>query len=144
MKNPTKSGRNQELNFVSGGEVNLRQDAWWWLVIAVAAIIILMVMLKPVPFREIVSDPGPAKDLTNIMDEFESSGIEVGGLHYKKVPRGYQEEYQYSRFLKHNGLYGMRTTGFPEEFFSSALLDLSIEWFRKMNPLNHWLLKYLY
>ena len=55
MKKQPVSGRNENLSIVSGGEVNLRQDAWWWLVIAVAAIIILMVMLRPVPFKEIVS-----------------------------------------------------------------------------------------
>jgi polar amino acid transport system permease protein len=54
MKEP-KFSPDQELKFVTGGEVNIRQDPWWWLVAVVAAIIILLVMLIPKPFAEIVA-----------------------------------------------------------------------------------------
>ncbi|XUW99609.1 MAG: amino acid ABC transporter permease [Dehalogenimonas sp.] len=45
----------EELKFVTGGEVNIRQDPWWWLVAGVAALIILLVVIKPDPFKNIVS-----------------------------------------------------------------------------------------
>jgi polar amino acid transport system permease protein len=45
----------EELKFVTGGEVNIRQDPWWWLVAGVAALIGLLVVVKPDPFRNIVS-----------------------------------------------------------------------------------------
>ena len=44
----------QELSFVTGGEVNIRQDPWWWLVAAVAALILLLVVVQPDPFKNIV------------------------------------------------------------------------------------------
>jgi len=54
MDEHNKNAPKQELSFVVGGEVSLRQDPWWWLVVAVAALIALLVILWPVPFRDIV------------------------------------------------------------------------------------------
>ena len=54
MDEHNKTAPKQELSFVVGGEVSLRQDPWWWLVAAVAALIVLLVILWPVPFRQIV------------------------------------------------------------------------------------------
>jgi polar amino acid transport system permease protein len=54
MDEHNKPAPKQELSFVVGGEVSLRQDPWWWLVAAVAALIVLLVILWPVPFRQIV------------------------------------------------------------------------------------------
>jgi len=54
MEEKQKNTPDRELSFVTGGEVNIRQDPWWWLVAVVIAIVVLLVMLQPVPFREIV------------------------------------------------------------------------------------------
>ncbi len=45
----------EELKFVTGGEVNIRQDPWWWLVGAVAAVIIFLVVAKPDPFKNVIT-----------------------------------------------------------------------------------------
>ena len=54
MKQPTTITPEEELSFVTGGEVNIRQDPWWWLVAAVAALIVLLVVAQPHPFKDIV------------------------------------------------------------------------------------------
>ncbi|MBN1370077.1 MAG: amino acid ABC transporter permease [Dehalococcoidaceae bacterium] len=54
MDKQLKDNPNRELSFVTGGEVNIRQDPWWWLVAVVIAVVALLVMLQPVPFKEIV------------------------------------------------------------------------------------------
>jgi len=54
MEQQQKNTPDRELSFVTGGEVNIRQDPWWWLVAVVIAIVVLLVMLQPVPFKEIV------------------------------------------------------------------------------------------
>ena len=54
MEKEKKDAPNQELSFVTGGEVNIRQDPWWWLVVVVIAIVLLLVMLQPVPFKDII------------------------------------------------------------------------------------------
>ncbi|MEN8614395.1 amino acid ABC transporter permease [Dehalogenimonas sp. THU2] len=54
MKEPEKVSPVEELSFVTGGEINIRQDPWWWLVAAVAALIVLLVVAQPDPFKDIV------------------------------------------------------------------------------------------
>jgi polar amino acid transport system permease protein len=54
MEKEKKDAPDRELSFVTGGEVNIRQDPWWWLVVLVIAVVVLLVMLQPVPFKEIV------------------------------------------------------------------------------------------
>ncbi|HAS04996.1 MAG TPA: amino acid ABC transporter permease [Dehalococcoidia bacterium] len=54
MEKEKKDAPNRELSFVTGGEVNIRQDPWWWLVVVVIAVVILLVMLQPVPFKDII------------------------------------------------------------------------------------------
>lgn len=54
MDEQKKNAPRRQVDFVVGGEVNIRQDPWWWLVVVVAAIIGLLVILWPVPFRDIV------------------------------------------------------------------------------------------
>ena len=55
MKNTKNSPDTQEeLSFVTGGEVNVRHDTWWWLVAAVVALVILLVVVQPDPFRDLV------------------------------------------------------------------------------------------
>jgi polar amino acid transport system permease protein len=54
MRQQENDAPDRELSFVTGGEVNVRQDPWWWLVVVVIAIILLLVLLIPYPFKDIV------------------------------------------------------------------------------------------
>ena len=96
------------------------------------------------PYRKTVSEEGPARELKDIIGSLKDSGIEIGGLHYKKVPRGFSAEHPHSDLLRYNGVYGMRTTGIPQVLFDSSLVDETIDWFRRTDQLNRWFLKYLY
>ncbi len=96
------------------------------------------------PYRQVVAKEQPAKELAEILEKAKENGIEIGGLHYKRVPRGFSEEHPYSFLLKHKGVYGMETTEIPDELFSGELLDYSMERFVKIDPINRWFLKYLF
>jgi len=96
------------------------------------------------PFRKVVSEEGPAKELAVIIDDVKSSGIETGGLHYKRTPRDFTEDHQYSYLLKHNGVFGMDTIEIPDEFFTDELINIAFDRFSKIDPINRWFLKYLY
>ena len=54
MRQQENDAPDRELSFVTGGEVNIRQDPWWWLVVVVIAVILLLVLLIPYPFKDIV------------------------------------------------------------------------------------------
>jgi uncharacterized protein (TIGR02453 family) len=95
-------------------------------------------------YRKTVSREGPAEELAEILEEIEGYGFESGGLHYKRTPRGYQDQHPFSFLLRHNGVYAMTTTGIPNYLFSEKLVDHTLDRFKKMNPLNRWFLKYMY
>ena len=96
------------------------------------------------PYRKVVAEEGPAGELEDAVELVKSTGIEIGGQHYKRTPRNFQENHQYSYFLRYNGVYGMETIPVPDEFFNEALVDMAFERFQKIDPLNRWFLKYLY
>jgi polar amino acid transport system permease protein len=57
----------EELKFVTGGEVNIRQDPWWWLVAGVIGLIVLLVVVKPDPFKNLVVYAGDGVEVTAIV-----------------------------------------------------------------------------
>jgi polar amino acid transport system permease protein len=55
MNDPIKTrSPEEELSFVTGGEVNVRHDTWWWLVAGVIALVGLLVLFQPDPYRDLV------------------------------------------------------------------------------------------
>lgn len=96
------------------------------------------------PFRKVVAKEEPAKELAEVVEMVRSSGIEIGGEHYKRTPRDFSDEHIYSYFLRYNGVFGMETVPIPDEFFSDELVDMAFGRFKKIDPLNRWFLKYIY
>ena len=65
---------------------------------------------------------------------------QIGGKHYKRVPRGYDSSHKNAKFLLHKGLYAFIETEIPNEFYSEALLDYCLERFHDMYPIHRWLM----
>jgi uncharacterized protein (TIGR02453 family) len=91
-------------------------------------------------YRESVVDPesGPAlvKAITTVSIE---RGYDLGGKHYKRVPRGFDHEHEYAEFLLFNGLTAGYEVPIPDEFYSAALLDYCYQKYAEMYPIQHWL-----
>jgi uncharacterized protein YbdZ (MbtH family) len=64
---------------------------------------------------------------------------QVGGRHYKRIPRGYDATHENADYLLHNGLSASIETDVPEELFTDACLDYCFERFRDMAPIHAWL-----
>jgi len=94
-------------------------------------------------YRDVVSEEGPAGELDGIVRSLSKEGMEIGGLHYKRPLKDHPETHPYSYLLRHNGVYGMVTTGIPEEFFSEGLIDMCFSTFRRMDPINRWFLRHV-
>lgn len=94
-------------------------------------------------YREWVTDETRGKELSGILAALEGAGkgFTIGGLHYKRVPRGYDPSCANAELLKHNGLYAMYEIPIPTQLYSAELLDFCMEIFRPMKPLHHWLLE---
>ena len=65
--------------------------------------------------------------------------LEIGGKHYKKFPRGYDQDFQPNEYLLYNGVYAY----FASDDFSlikgDRLIDFVMEIFNSMMPLHQWL-----
>ena len=63
-------------------------------------------------------------------------GVDVGGLHYKRVPRGLDPEHRHVELLKHNALFAGIEMPLPAEAGSAAFADWCLERFRPLAPLH--------
>lgn len=68
-------------------------------------------------------------------------GTDVGGLHYKKVPRGLPADHPRASLLRHNALYVGVTTPHPESLGSAAITDHVAAGFEVFYPVVRWLLQ---
>lgn len=66
-------------------------------------------------------------------------GYNIGGKHYKRLPRGYQAVGMTADLLLHNGLFASSEGRIPDELYSADILDYCISRFREMVPVHKWL-----
>lgn len=95
------------------------------------------------PFREAVINDKTGAALVALVKKLKKNGIEVGGAHYKRVPRGYDPDHPRAEFLKFNGLYIMSERKLPAEIFTSKFPTYCTREFKKMDPLLRWLVESL-
>lgn len=93
-------------------------------------------------YRDSVVHPtyGPrlAKAVKAVQKE---KGFFVGGVHYKKTPRGYDADHENAEFLLHNGLYAWCTTPIPDELHSRKIVSYALDRFKVMLPVHRWLVE---
>ena len=95
-------------------------------------------------YRKAVVDPQRGAEIRKIVAAIRAvPGYSVEGEQYKRVPAGFDAGHPNADLLKHKGLWAGFETKVPEEFFSSRLVDYSVERFKPVAPLYHWLAKLL-
>jgi uncharacterized protein (TIGR02453 family) len=93
-------------------------------------------------FRNAVVDPKSGREIATIVAAIRDlPGFTVEGLHYKRVPAGFDPAHPNAELLKHKGLYGGIEMEIPEEFFSARLVDYCFERLEPLAPLHRWLMK---
>lgn len=95
------------------------------------------------PFRKAVINDKSCKELVAIVEKLQRKGIEVMGEHYKRIPRDYDPDHPRAAFLKFNGLYIMSELKLPAQIHSKGFVPYCIKEFRRMDPLQRWLVKSL-
>jgi uncharacterized protein (TIGR02453 family) len=73
----------------------------------------------------------------------KSTGIEVHGQTYKKVPPGLPAEHPRADWLRHSGLFAQFEQPLPPQVFSAQLTELCFEQFQRLQPLQQWLVDLL-
>ena len=90
-------------------------------------------------YREAVIDDALGEALLEAVKQVEAAGYSVSGLHYKRVPRGYDKDHPRAEWLKFNNLHAGEHDIAPEIITSPRLIDECFERFTKVAPLHHWL-----
>ena len=91
-------------------------------------------------YRDAISDSKKGTKIARILKKItKNPSYQLGGKHYKRVPRGYDSENPNVDLLLHNGLYIYYEGPIPKEVYSRDFLDYSYGIFKDMLPLHNWL-----
>lgn len=90
-------------------------------------------------FRTKATSPKPGRRLAGILAELTEKGYHVGGMHYKRLPRGFAADSLNADLLKHDGLHAALHESLPLEIGSPALVDWCLERYLPLVPLHDWL-----
>ncbi|UCB46101.1 MAG: DUF2461 domain-containing protein, partial [Spirochaetota bacterium] len=78
-------------------------------------------MLKE--YRNAVLDPVTGKELEISLEKIKKQGsYEIGGLHYKRVPKGCDPAHPQAELLRYNGLWAGMSSAIPPELFTEIAL----------------------
>jgi uncharacterized protein (TIGR02453 family) len=93
-------------------------------------------------YRDAIVDETLGEELEAVLASVRSSGAyEIGGEHYKRVPRGYDAAHPRAGLLRHNGLYAHARAIGPETIPTPELVEACYAHLRNMAPLQQWLVK---
>ena len=92
-------------------------------------------------FREAVIHRTHGPGLTKAIRKVTKKGYEIGGAHYKRVPRGFDPEHPNAEYLRHNGLYAWERATIPAELYSGEIVALCLRKFRDMHPIHEWIVE---
>ena len=90
-------------------------------------------------FRQDAVHPVHGLALADAVKAVEKAGFEVGGLKYKRVPRGLDAEHPNAELLKYDGLYAGAGLKLPPELHTAKFVDICFKIYRRLLPLHQWL-----
>ena len=94
-------------------------------------------------YRDVVSNPGKAKELHSILQGLKKKGYSVFGENYKKFPKGYNGDFPHSEYLLYNGIHGWYEGKNHKELEGGKSVGRIFKIFKDMQPLHKWLVKNL-
>lgn len=89
-------------------------------------------------YREAITEDMSGQQFTQIIHELQKNGYEIGNKHYKRVPRGYDEDDLNSEFLKYNALHAGKTLPGIKMTSKDLLKHISSE-AQELKKLHRWL-----
>jgi uncharacterized protein (TIGR02453 family) len=91
-------------------------------------------------YRDAVIDPAAGKELETSLEKIKRAGsYDTGGLHYKRVPKGYNPAHPRAELLRYNGLWAGNSIPIPSELYSEKIIDFCVSRFVDMLPVHQWL-----
>lgn len=95
-------------------------------------------------YRQAVVHPQSGRELLRAVKRVEAHSLyQLGDLHYKRVPKGFNAEQDPRDFLRYNTLYTVYATPIPAEIHSQELIEYCFGHYKNMYPVMRWLLDYM-
>ncbi len=96
-------------------------------------------------YRQAVVDQKQGRALLQAVEDVTRDGpYQIGGSHYKRVPRGYDSQHPNAGWLLHDGLYAQfEVDPVPPVVFTPEIVDYSYRVFESMLPIHRWLVSLL-
>ena len=82
--------------------------------------------------------------ISKTVSELTTKGYDVGGEHYKKVPRGFDADHLRADLLRHNALWVTTTGKIPAAMYGGRAPEHCAKQFAAMRPLQKWLVHIFY
>ena len=91
-------------------------------------------------FREAVADERRGEALSQTLATVHAAGADVGGAHYKRVPRGFAADHPRADLLRYNALHAWIEEPLPPQVYTAEFVDFCYERFQKVSPVQQWIL----
>ena len=94
-------------------------------------------------YREAVGEDASGKPIDAIVKKLRRAGYEVGGEHYKRVPRGFDADHPRADLLRYAGLHAYIDGPAPDEMHSRKFVTWAAKHFAKLAPLPEWICEHV-
>ena len=91
-------------------------------------------------YRTAVADEHRGAALEQALATVHAADAEVGGAHYKRVPRGFAADHPRADLLRYNALHAWIEEPLQPEVYTADFVDFCCERFRKVSPVQRWIL----
>lgn len=96
-------------------------------------------------FRSAVADGTTGAPVLKVVSAMKKSGYTVGGEHYKRLPKGFEQaDESTAELLRHKALFVDISVTEPEQLRSEAFVEFCIDHWQKLSPVHRWLVDNLH
>ncbi len=90
-------------------------------------------------YREALSDKTAGEQITTAIKKVKKAGYQIGGQHFKRLPKGFDENSTHAELLLHNGLYCYLESKEIAQLKPKTIIDFCFKHFKTMLPVHSWL-----
>ena len=90
-------------------------------------------------YRDAVIDDKKGRLLTKIIKDSENQRLRLSDPHYKRLPRGYDNDHPRADFLRHKGLAVWHDLNIPKVLSTDKAVGFCVKQYETMLPLYNWL-----
>lgn len=90
-------------------------------------------------YREALADKTAGNQIASAVKKMKKLDYQIGGEHFKRLPKGFDADSPNANLLLHNGLYCYVESKNTKELKPKTLIDYCFKHFKAMLPVHSWL-----